>query len=779
MSIVNHTTCVSFCAMLTAVLGGPAARAQQPDAAAETTLARGEKIYASSCVECHGARGEGVEDACADPLSGDASIGELTKLITDTMPDGEPERCVGEDAQAVAEYIHHAFYSEAARVRNRPPRIRLGRLTTTQLRNSLADLYTRQPGTTATTSDQGLKAQYYADKSPRRDKLKFERTDRTIDFDFADAGPGQDIDPSNFSVVWRGGLRADTTGRYEIVVRSSCAFVFDLGSYDREFINNHVQSGDQTEFRKSIVLTGGRVYPLEIRFVQRKRKTRQPPARISLSWIRPHGIEEIIPARHLVPDSVPATFSLQTPLPPDDRSYGFARGIAIDRQWDDATTAAALEFADMAIAELWPEFQRRHRKEPNQDRAHMRAFLRELLETAFRGPVPDEVRKLYIDRQITDVADDREALRQALLAILKSPRFLYPLIDSDHSPSQRAANRLALTLFDSLPADQWLLEMVKKGQLDSEKQIRMAAERMLQDDRARAKTREFLYEWLNLSRFEEISKSSEAYPDFNAAVVADLRTSLDLFLDDVVWNESSDYRRFFLADRVFTTPRLHEFYGNAWAPGESDGDWPRLSVPDAEHRFGLLTHPYLLSGLAYSETTSPIHRGVFLIRYMLGRTLKPPASAFTPLSPDLHPDLTTRQRVALQTSPKNCQTCHTRINGLGFVLENYDAVGRYREQERNKPIDPTGLYTTRRDELIDLAGPRQLAEFLANSDEAHGAFVSRAFQHFVKQPVAAYGLEVPDLLAEKFRSSDYNIQQLLVEIAVIAARNPTSGSPAR
>lgn len=176
-----------------------------------------------------------------------------------------------------------------------------------------------------------------------------------------------------------------------------------------------------------------------------------------------------------------------------------------------------------------------------------------------------------------------------------------------------------------------------------------------------------------------------------------------------------------------------------------------------------------MSALGYRDTSSPIHRGVFLIRYLLGRTLRPPNAAFTPLSPDLHPDLTTRERVHLQTSPENCQVCHSRINALGFALENFDAVGRYREQERNKPIDASGSYTTLADQQVTFTGPGDLAEFLAGSRDAHRAFVSRAFQHFVKQPVAAYGAETLDELTESFRANGYNIRRLIVDIAVIAA----------
>src|SRR5690606_19368616 len=143
-------------------------------------------------------------------------------------------------------------------------------------------------------------------------------------------------------------------------------------------------------------------------------------------------------------------------------------------------------------------------------------------------------------------------------------------------------------------------------------------------------------------------------------------------------------------------------------------------------------------GLAYSDTTSPIHRGVFLVRYMLGRTLRPPNEAFTPLSPALHPDLTTRERVELQTSPESCQICHTRINQLGFTLESFDAVGRFRQQEgEDKPVDPSGSYTDRNFQTTTFTGPADLAQYLAGSDDAHRAFVNRVFQHFVKQPIAA------------------------------------------
>ena len=760
--------------------------------AAEPTALRqrGEQLYRDQCAACHGDQGQGVEGEYDDPLVGDASVGELAATIDFTMPLDDPEACVGEDAEAVAAYVHYAFYSEAARIRNRPPQIELARLTGTQLRQSLADLYARFDGVLEPVEEHGLKGIYFDGERWKKENKKLERVDPVLDFDFGKEAPVEGVKPEAFYIHWSGGLKVDETGDYQIIVRSSCSFVMDFGADDRELINNHVQSGDKTEFRRKLRLTGGRVYPVKIQFVQRERKTEQPPARISLSWVPPHGQEEIVPARNLVPVHGPGVFALQTKMPPDDSSYGYERGIAVNRQWDQATTAAAIEFAEIATEELWPRYQRRHGKEKDdkendgkekddkekeesgKDRPVLRKFLTELVETAFRGQLTDELRQMYVDDQVDAEPDNAEAIRRTLLVALKSPRFLYPTLDPQHSPSQRVANRLALTLYDSLPTDRWLTEAARSGELKTDEQVRQAAERMVDDYRARSKVRQMLYGWLDIDHLGEISKDSERFPGFDPAVVSDLRKSFVAMLDEIVWSEPSDFRQLLQAEWTYTTDRLAEYYGESWQPAEDEGPRLRRSRGGAKHRYGVLTHPYLMSGLAYTDATSPIHRGVFLIRHVLGRTLRPPNDAFSPLSPDLHPDLTTRERVELQTSPESCQICHSKINGVGFTLENFDAVGRYRSEEKEKPIDASGGYTTRSGEEVTFDGPGDLADFLVTSDDAHRAFVSHAFEFFVKQPIAAYGPDTLDRLTASFRESGFHIRKLLAEIAVIAATEP-------
>ena len=237
--------------------------------------------------ECHGTAGEGVEGSYDDPLVGDATIRELTDVISETMPEEDPEMCVAEDAASVASYIHHAFYSEAARMRNRPPRAEMARLTAEQLRQSLADLYGHFDKPAWTENRRGIQGTYFDGSRWKKEKMRIERIDPVLDFDFANDGPGEKINPKDFYILWTGSLKVDHSGRYEIVLRSSCSCTMDFGAGDRVLVNNHVQSEGKTEFRRTLHLTGGRDYPFKIEFVQRERKTQQPPAWISLSWVPP------------------------------------------------------------------------------------------------------------------------------------------------------------------------------------------------------------------------------------------------------------------------------------------------------------------------------------------------------------------------------------------------------------------------------------------------------------------------------------------------------------
>jgi hypothetical protein len=254
---------------------------------------------------------------------------------------------------------------------------------------------------------------------------------------------------------------------------------------------------------------------------------------------------------------------------------------------------------------------------------------------------------------------------------------------------------------------------------------------------------------------------------FNPELLADLRTSLDLFLDDVVWRDQrADYRQLLLNNDIYVNERVAKFLG-AGVP--TDAGFHKVPF-DPQQRSGVLTHPYLLAAFAYSRDSSPIHRGVFLTRNIIGRALRPPPKAVEFKDDSFDPSLTMRQKVTQLTRNDQCMSCHAVINPLGFSLEQFDAVGRFRTTDKDKPVDTTSEFPVDESgKTVRLTGPRSVAEFAVSSPEAHRAFVRQLFHHVVKQPTEAFGPNVLEDLRKSFESSNFNVQSLLVEIAKVSA----------
>ncbi len=771
----------------------------------------GEQIYAAQCARCHGKAGEGTEEQ-PDPLVGDKPLAELSALIDKTMPEGAPEKLNADESRRVAAYIYDAFYSPVAQARNQPARIELSRLTVRQYQNTIADLIGsfRKPGEWSFDApapaegqpapERGLAASYYKAREPRGDKA-IERVDREVKFDFGEEAPAEGFEAHQYSIGWEGSVFAPDTGDYEFIVRTEHAVRLWVNDPRDPLIDAWVKSGSDTEYRQSIRLLGGRPYSVRLEFSKAKQgvddsdknKDKPPPkvkASIELAWKLPHLPAETIPARHLSPKSTSELFVLTTPFPPDDRSVGYERGTSISKAWDQATTDAAIESA-VYVGERLDELvgirqrergqsgRRRRRDGEGQNQpqisasdreAKLRDFSRKFVERAFRRPLVAEEQEAYIDRQFSSAETPEAAVKRVVLLALKSPRFLYREIGSAtevHKPdAYDVASRLSFGLLDSLPDDE-LLKAAADGQLTTHEQITAHATRMLADLRARAKVRQFFLQWLKIEQIPDMAKDPEHYPQFNEVVAADLRASLELFLDQTVWSEKSDFRELLLAESVPLNGRLAKLYGAELA---ADAPFEPVALTGAD-RAGLLSHPYLLAAFAYTEATSPIHRGVFISRSLLGRALKPPPIAVSPLSPDVHKDLTTRERVALQTNSTACMSCHAMINPLGFTLENYDAIGRFRAEELGKPIDAKGEYLTRAGDKVQFAGVRDLAKFLAESDETHSAFVQQLFHYLVKQPIRAYGPNRLDELKAEFKQGEFNIQGLVVIIVATSAQN--------
>lgn len=764
-------------ALAGAALSGKAAVSDHP----------GAVIYKKLCAECHGDHGQGVADEYDDPLKGEKPLDALARYIERTMPDDDPKRCAGEDAKQVAAYIYDAFYSPEAQARLNPPQRDLSRLTITQFRNSVMDVIARfrmGPGFDRPIGGEpGLKATYRGVELPKpgekpvdttpKKGIKAKRPNKTIEriepviaFHWGPDSPVKEtLEAEQFQNRFEGCVVAGETGIYEFAVKTENGFRLWINDTDEghALIDGWVSAGPQVrEEKKSIYLLGGRAYRLVLEHFKFKEKS----ASLELWWKPPHGVMELLPAKVMRTERPRELMIVNANFPPDDSSGGYARGTTISKGWDQAVTDAAITTAEHVVDNL-DELAQTKAGVPDRTEK-LRKFAQAFVETVFRRPLSDDLNSLFVDSQFKAAKTPETAVKRVVLLALKSPQFLYPNLrekENEKSDDFDVASRLALTLWDSVP-DKRLTQTAAEGKLHTRDQVKAEAARMVADMRAKSKVRGFFYKWLEFERAEGTSKDPKVFPDFTPEMLADLRESLMQFIDQVVWSEKSDYRELLQADYLLLNERLGTFYGK---PVKGD-EFQRVSF-DPKQRAGVVTHPFLLASLAYTKQTSPIHRGVFLTRNIVGMSLKPPMKAVVFEDSHFNPSLTMREKITELTRSGGCMACHRMINPLGFSLENFDAVGRWRTKDNNKPVNAVTDFATDEGKTVHLTGPRDIVNYVANNPSGHRAFIRHLFHHFVKQDPMAYGIPTLDNLQRDFSSGGCNVQKLLVEIAVVASED--------
>ena len=745
----------------------------------------GGEIYAQQCASCHDRDGRGQTLEYSDPLLGDLNVDSLAELISDTMPEHQPSDCVGDDALAVATYVHAEFYSAAAQFKRNRPRVQLSRRTVDQYRIAVADLIAHfNDGPAAEMTDRGLHAEYYAYRHRRGGQRLEKRRDLKIDFpqrvggipNFRADDQYEGVKPvennntgRGFSVYWKGGIIAPKTGTYEFVVETTNGFKLWINDEQIPLIDRWVKTGDQPLHRKKTFLLGGRAYRLGFDLFAYN----EPEAAVSLRWKPPGESESVIPQTALIPETPDEVAIVDVPFPADDASFGYERGIAVSREWDTATTSAAVFVADWVAQRIWQLAQTKPTEQDRQERVI--AFCEKLVQRAFVAELSEEELQFFVRQHFATQTPLKDQIRRVVILALKSPRFLYPQLQS-RSRSLELSEKLAGVLWDSLP-DRQLFDVACQNKLVKDEALQQQLKRMVAHPRTKAKVREFFNYWLKTGDAEAVTKDIAEFPGFDQQLVSSLSTSLNRYLDDVVWSERSDYRDLFLSDHLYVDETMAKFYGIEVEPNDELNDrqddaqaFRRVPV-DPQRRAGILTHPFLMAGLAYHTESSPIHRGVFIARNLLGRQLRQPPDDVEPLTEAFDPAMTTRQRVEHQTKDSACMVCHSVINPLGFSLENFDAVGRFRLQENDQAIDVSAVYETPDGERIELRGARELAVYLAHHPAAQKSFVRQLFRYFVKQPAQAYGQNCIDELHSQFVANEFHIQKLLVDIAKTVANH--------
>ena len=724
-------------------------------------LTLGARIYADKCAKCHGKKGQGVANEYDEPLNGDWPLEKLVRVITKTMPEEDPRLCIDKEAELVAKYIFKEFYSPQSHNLNSRPRIKLSRLTNRQFLHSVADLIGNFTGGSFINKSEGLKASYFNNRNLSQNKQTVKKVNQVIDFDYGAATPfPNDINfkQEEFSIRWSGSVLAEETGDHKFIISSENGVRLWVNNMDLKLIEGWVSSGQRRELNGTVRLIGGRAYPIKIDYFKYKSKS----ASVKLEWHPPHGTRQLLPTRNLSQNIADKTFILNQPFPPDDSSIGYKRGNSVSKKWDESATYAAIETANW-IAENLDFLSKTTSKSPDRIIKTKQLGSR-FTEYAFRRPLTIEEEQIFVHSRFESNKPETDSIKEVILLALKSPRFLYP--DLGQLDDHTIAARLALGLWDSLP-DVELAQAAAAGRLKNENQVRQQAMRMLHDPRTKAKLRSTMHHWLGLDYAEEIAKDRKKFPQYDKLLEADLRTSLNLFLDEIIWKKNgADYRALFNSKQLPLNSRLAKVYKvkyNGTISGFSQSSFVN------NKRAGVLTHPYLLTLYSYHNSTSPIHRGVFITRNLLGRSLKPPPEAVAFKDEEFDPNMSMREKVTQTTKAESCMTCHSIINPLGFSLENFDSIGRFRETDNGRPIETSSEYLTVEGTTIKINDPSTLAYHAINSPSAHKRFVEMLFNQVAKQPIQAYGTNTLSQLLNGFASSKYNIKYLLVEIAVVSA----------
>ncbi len=368
------------------------------------------------------------------------------------------------------------------------------------------------------------------------------------------------------------------------------------------------------------------------------------------------------------------------------------------------------------------------------DDACVERFIRDFTRFAFRRPLLDTELQRYLSAYSATKANLglQSALEVVVGSVLLSPRFLYRAEHGDPTTekngivrltSWETASRLSYQLWGSMP-DRELFEAADRNQLSTPAEVELQARRMLSGAYAMEVVADFQSQWLELDQIETLEKDPTVYPDFSSRLARLLAGESRAFLDHVTWHEPNGFAELFTANYSFMPPELAAFYG---APMPMAGGVQRVDLP-ADQRAGILTQAGLLALHAHANQSSPVHRGKFVRQRLLCQTLPPPPANLVIKAPDLDPKLTTRERFAQHSVDPTCGGCHQLMDPVGLGFENYDAAGRWRSRENDKPIDASGNLLQ-----IDVAGSFngavELGRKLSESNDVQACFCTQWFRY--------------------------------------------------
>lgn len=394
-------------------------------------------------------------------------------------------------------------------------------------------------------------------------------------------------------------------------------------------------------------------------------------------------------------------------------------------------------------------------------------FFDRMAPRVYRRPL-EAAERATLDRVYAAGATPAEGLRLALEVMLQSPQFLY--LDASRGAAVAGdarvrrldgwaiATRLSYFLWDTTP-DEALRTAASEGALDTVEGVVAEARRLLADPRASRALANFHRDWLHLGKLAGQRKDATLYPEFNAALVADMQEEIDRLAREVILAGDGRLETLLTTRAAETNASLDRIYGSS-SGSANRGDW-RSTQLDPTERAGILTRAGFLTAHSYAGSSSPVHRGVFVLEQLFCEILIPPPGVPLEL-PEAQPGETIRDRLAHHRADPACAGCHDRIDPVGFAFENYDALGYWRTSYRDGlAVDATG-------ELVSppgtFDGPVALTELVANSPAAQACYATQWFRYAQARGEGAEDRCSVERLSSRFAASGGDIRELLVAV---------------
>ncbi len=396
--------------------------------------------------------------------------------------------------------------------------------------------------------------------------------------------------------------------------------------------------------------------------------------------------------------------------------------------------------------------------------------LRPFLRRAFRRPPTDaEITRYvgFVEQAVKKGEPFAFGMQVAVTAVLVSPHFLYR-IETDKKPDDPSethalndyelASRLSYFLWSSMPDDQ-LLTQAEQGDLHHDAVLDEQVRRMLKDPKSRALVDNFAEQWLQLRILNEITPDPKQFPEFNAELREDMKQETRQFFEYIM-REDRSILEFLDAQYTFVNERLARHY--VWPDIRGD-KFQQVSLK-GKSRAGLLTQASILTLTSNPDRTSPVKRGKWIMEVILDQPPPPPPPNVPELAETAKaaPNATLRQQLELHRQNASCNSCHRVMDQLGFGMENFDAIGRWRDTDNGQPLDATG-------ELPGgsrFNGPVELAEVLHRKQCEFGeCLTEKMLTYALGRGLEFYDRCAADKIVKTLKDQKFRFSVLVAEIA--------------